>query len=447
MKNIMICLERMEIGGVETSVINQAIEYKKQGIKVIILAKEGIYVEKLKEYGIFFENFEFTLDENIDIQKIEKIKEIINKYKIEEVLINQIPCALSVFPACFELKVPYVAYIHTSVEMIQDNENNVYDWFEKQLDITKYLLPIYFKKAKKVIAISQEAADYAIKRYNIKKENVIVVKNSINLDLYKTNKETNNKEKFLLITRFSDEKMNSIKNAIEVFREYENDNKSLSIVGSGPMQEKVEKLVKDDEKIKLLGSSNDVVPIIDEHDIVLGLDRTILEAISMKKIAVIIGYNKPKQIITNKNIDIEANEGFSGLKLEDLTVKELVKRIKEENIDLEYNYNYVKENLNIKDNIYIENDFSADYKDSDLFEIIEEIQMNKIKYEEEAKNLRENINSKIYEISEIEKELINVKNKNQELKEQNDNIKKELLSLYASKRYKYLNNILKIFGK
>lgn len=38
MKNIMICLEKMGIGGVETSVLNQAIEYKKQGINLIIVA-------------------------------------------------------------------------------------------------------------------------------------------------------------------------------------------------------------------------------------------------------------------------------------------------------------------------------------------------------------------------------------------------------------------------
>ena len=34
MKNIMICLEKMDIGGIETSVLNQALEYKRRGIKV-----------------------------------------------------------------------------------------------------------------------------------------------------------------------------------------------------------------------------------------------------------------------------------------------------------------------------------------------------------------------------------------------------------------------------
>ena len=37
MKNILICLEKLDIGGVETSVITQAKEYKKRGYKVIIL--------------------------------------------------------------------------------------------------------------------------------------------------------------------------------------------------------------------------------------------------------------------------------------------------------------------------------------------------------------------------------------------------------------------------
>ena len=48
MKNIMICLEKMDIGGIETSVLNQALEYKRRGIKPIIVASKGIYVDILK---------------------------------------------------------------------------------------------------------------------------------------------------------------------------------------------------------------------------------------------------------------------------------------------------------------------------------------------------------------------------------------------------------------
>ena len=42
-QTVLICLERLDIGGVETAVINQTIALIKKGINVVILAKEGIY--------------------------------------------------------------------------------------------------------------------------------------------------------------------------------------------------------------------------------------------------------------------------------------------------------------------------------------------------------------------------------------------------------------------
>ena len=38
-KRILICLERLDIGGVETAVITQAREYKRRGYEVILIAK------------------------------------------------------------------------------------------------------------------------------------------------------------------------------------------------------------------------------------------------------------------------------------------------------------------------------------------------------------------------------------------------------------------------
>lgn len=106
MKNILICLERMDIGGVETSVLNQVTEYKRRGIKPIVISKRGIFTEFLTEKEIDYEEVEFPLENNIDINRINKIIEIIDKYNVEQVVINQLPCILSVLPACIIKKFP-----------------------------------------------------------------------------------------------------------------------------------------------------------------------------------------------------------------------------------------------------------------------------------------------------------------------------------------------------
>ena len=115
MKNILICLEKMGIGGVETSVLNQAFEYKKRGFNPIVVAGKGIFSEKLKELNIIQEYIEFPVEDNLNMEKAKLIVKIIEKYNIELVIINQLPCLLSVLPACIIKNIPYIAYVHESL--------------------------------------------------------------------------------------------------------------------------------------------------------------------------------------------------------------------------------------------------------------------------------------------------------------------------------------------
>ena len=51
MKSILIVLEQLNIGGVETYVYNQTKIFIEQGHNVIILAKKGTYYKRLKKLG------------------------------------------------------------------------------------------------------------------------------------------------------------------------------------------------------------------------------------------------------------------------------------------------------------------------------------------------------------------------------------------------------------
>lgn len=449
MKNILICLEKMDIGGVETSVLNQVMEYKKRGIKPIVIAKTGIFTEVLKEKEIDYEEVEFPLENNIDINRINKIIEIIDKYNVEQVVINQLPCILSVLPACIIKNIPYVAYVHTSFQSIKQDENNIYNWYERTYPFFKDLLKIYFENASKIVAISSLAANYVKERYSINEDKFEVLKNSINLNEYNSSNNENKKEKWVLISRLSNEKLQSVKNGIDLFDIYNNANKVLTIVGDGDKREELESYAnnkKSKDKIEFFGASNNVKDIIDANDIVLGLDRVMLEAVAMKKIAVLIGYDKPKQVITMKNIDIEANEGFCGESLESTDIETLAKVIEEENVNVEENYNYVKENLNIEKNIYLDEPIKPDYTKANLkiFEIIQKLQKDKLELEKEIINLK-NIDN-----NEFEKLKQDLDVKVQELKnvqEEKEKIFKELESVYNSKRFKLVNKFAKILKK
>lgn len=48
MKNALVCLEQLGIGGVETFTLTQVNEFNRRGIKCYILSRDGILREKLK---------------------------------------------------------------------------------------------------------------------------------------------------------------------------------------------------------------------------------------------------------------------------------------------------------------------------------------------------------------------------------------------------------------
>ena len=452
MKNILICLEKMDIGGVETSVLNQVIEYKKRGIKPIVISKAGIFTEVLKEKCIDFEEVEFPLENNIDINRVNKIIDIIEKYNVEQVIINQLPCILSVLPACIIKEIPYVSYVHTPLQAIKQDENNMYDWYEKTYPFFKDLLKIYFENASKIIAISNPAAKYVKERYHINEEKFTVLKNSINLDEYKSNNNENKKEKFVLISRLSNEKLQSVKNGIDLFDIYNKPNKTLTIVGAGDKRKELEEYAKtkaSKDRIKFIGAKNNVKDIIDENDIVLGLDRVMLEALAMKKIAVQIGYDNPKQVITMKNIELEANEGFCGESLESTDIETLAKVLENENINVEDNYEFVKDNLSIEKNIYLAEPIKPDYTDAKLkiFKLIQILQKDKTELEKENLDLKNMDNNELKQLEKLKKDLEDNKAELNKIKAEKEEIYKELQSVYNSKRFKLVNNLAKIIKK
>lgn len=60
-KNILICLGKLDIGGVQTVVINQVEKLIELGNKVVVMAKEGAYSQIVEEKGAIVINFDFEL--------------------------------------------------------------------------------------------------------------------------------------------------------------------------------------------------------------------------------------------------------------------------------------------------------------------------------------------------------------------------------------------------
>lgn len=384
----MLCLNQLGIGGVETAVLNQTIQLIKKEYQVVILAKDGIYRPKFEEQGAIFVQTEFVVQNKYDLEKIEEIMKIMEKYQVEQVHIHQFDCINTVVPACLLKNIPYVAYTHTGI-------TGIYDWFENSYPGYDKMFKLYFESAEKIIAITEQAKIESIEKYNISDEKYLVMKNSIDFENFKVeNNEIPNKiEKFLIVSRLSNEKLISLKNSISLFKNYyqRNANARLTIVGEGECQEEIEKEIEEiKDMASMLGQKSNMAEIIAENDAVLALDRCILETVAMKRIAIISGYEEIKGMVIPSKIEEIANSNFSGKGIKGASIEEITEELEKLNENqiktiVEENYQYALENLNASKNLYVMQDIGKKPKISNqnAINMIMELQnlyVNKIEY-------------------------------------------------------------------
>ena len=329
-----------------------------------------------------------------DLQRAKIIENIFEEYQIDQVHVHQFDCIPAIFPACVNKKKPYVAFVHTGIE-------GIYNWFENQYFDYKGMFTIFFQKASKIVCITENAKEENKRKYGISDDKYLVINNSIKFssDIINNDNIPNKIEKFLIISRLGEEKRISIINAIKIFKKYSlrHPEARLTIVGDGSIKNDIIKEKEDiKDKVTFLGTRTDVYKIFLENDIVIGLDRCILEAIVLKRIAIVSGYSDIKGMVTPENIKQFAIENFSGKELQNRTIESIINEIEQLNIDrikqiTEQNYVFAYENLNLDKNIYI---FEGNHEEYTIemkeFFKIENNLIDRMKKLEEERNILSN---------------------------------------------------------
>lgn len=353
MKKALICLEQLGIGGVETFTITQAEEFARRKIKCYVLAREGLLSKNLKKLkNVEFIEFDFKLENKIDKEKVEWMINFVKEKKIDFIYVHQFPCVPYILPVAFQTKIPYVAYLHNIVP-------KTCEWFMEHYDIYRVLFPIYFECASKIIAITDKVKEEHIKLFHLPKEKYMVINNSLDFSKYpnkKINKINKKFNKLMWFGRVSEQKRASIDTAVEFFNYYKekyNSKATLKIVGDGELYEDMSNKYQS-QAITFVGAVSDMIPEIEKSDILLGVDRCMLEAVASKKPAVVCGYKGNVVLITPKNIKDAIEENFTGINLKDdmdelfhYSEQELIKTINQ-------NYEYVSKHLAIADCVYLD---------------------------------------------------------------------------------------------
>lgn len=388
MKKALICLEQLGIGGVETFTITQVEEFTRRKIKCYVLAREGLLSKNLKKLkNIEFIEFDFKLENNINMEKVKWLTNFVKEKKIDFIYVHQFSCVPYILPVVFETNIPYIAYLHNIVP-------KTCEWFMDHYDIYKVLFPIYFECASKIIAITDKVKQEHIELFKLPKEKYLVINNSLDFSKYpdkKVNKISKKFNKLMWFGRISEQKRTSIDTAVEFYnyyREKYNSSATLTIVGDGELFEEMVNKYQD-KNITFKGAVSDMIPEIEKADILLGVDRCMLEAVASKKPAVVCGYKKNVILITPKNIKKAIEENFTGINL-DNDKDELFNYTEKELLEiLDDNYHYVANNLAISSSVYL--DISPLKKESNL----ESVFLGLNYYSEKIKSLEQE-NKELY---------------------------------------------------
>jgi len=357
-KNILIATQTMGIGGCETYIEILCRELKRQNYEVSIVAKDGMLRKNLEAVGVKIHVLDF-FNRTQSVENIKEIEEIIEKDKIDIVFIQPFYPLFEAVIASINKRVPYYIFFH-GVSLkgyfdINDSFENLGKWN------SMYMKNIALKYAKKFVYVSNEVQQFYEENLQLNKNRGILLKNSVEIT---ENYEIPQKiEKFILLSRLDIDKLDSVKVGIEFFVrlcEKSNDAKkfSLDIVGDGKEKHIIKKFIEQykNYNIKLVGPTTNSYDTISKYDALLGMGRTIIEAISLNKLPILITYDKYIGIVEKNILDKIEYANFSGRNMEPKDINTEINKIL--NIDEETlkeitsnNFNYINDNNNINKNI------------------------------------------------------------------------------------------------
>ena len=365
-RNILMCLEHLDIGGIETAVVTLCKGYKRAGHNVYVAAPNGLYLDELERNGIEVYQQEYKIDNDFHLEEKEKLIRFCQEKEINEVYIHQYPCAMYWLRVCMELNIPYVVYGHSIVP-------GAIEWFQREFPSYKISIPILLENASKIVCIAESTKQEIEEAYHLGEDKYIIIPNSLDMEKFLAGNIPEQINVFGIASRLSEEKVASINNAIDLFEKYLQIEKSsrLLIAGDGPQKTQIKDYVKSKNltnKVEFLGSVSDMSEFYRNIDVFMGVDRCVLEAMACKRLTIISSYNETMNIVDEKNIETASNQNFSGLNLEDdNNILERLKNLstKDYKKNVEHNYKYIDKKYNVDNNLYnykLTCNYTKDYK-------------------------------------------------------------------------------------
>lgn len=269
MKKILICAYNLDMGGIETSLVNLLKELSKEkcDISLLLQKKEGNLLKHIPK-NIHIEEYKLSTNKNILFRKIK------NRFKlISFILKNQNK---------YNISICYATYDYPSSIITRKVSENSIIWIHSDYyyvfhsDLKKYMN--FFNKRKinnfkKIVFVSNESKNTFIKNYPELKNKTSVVNNIIDFQsiLKKANKIKikESKKPLVLFVGRLEEESKGLFLLLDIAREMTDFN--FWFVGDGKDKLKYIEYIKTQKikNVKLLGNKNNPYPYMKKADIIM----------------------------------------------------------------------------------------------------------------------------------------------------------------------------------
>ena len=323
--NILVVSENFLDGGLETQ-INSTVQSLKEKVNFFFAFKN--YNEKWN-YKNVYTDFYFSPFCTIYqfCHDVDNLIKIIKENKID--VIHAHPF-YSLFPAVFAAKICGKPVVYTYHGIISYN-------FTSSINDTLLLSMLSDYEIDKIFCVSAEG-NKIFENIILEKDKIVFLPNSINLEKFNPSQTSNNKS-WALISRLDNDKINEIKKLINILDLV--DIKKLHIYGNGSNKKFLEEYIEQKQlnnRVFLKGycdNLNEELP--GKFTGLIGIGRSLMEAISMEYPAILIGYNKIAGVLDSNMYNFIKDKNFTNRDLPDISTEVLKNQIQEV-----YNNNYDK---------------------------------------------------------------------------------------------------------
>ncbi len=309
---ILIATDSMGIGGAETHVFTLINELKKKHA-VTLISSGGVFSKTLEKSGIRCVYAPFDKRDALSILKSKKAL----KEEMDRVAIVHTHTRFTSFLAkSIRGKSSYPKIITTA-----------------HLNFSLFPFGAFAFWGDTTLAVSEDIRTYLEDKYNIKRENIKLTKNSIDTAIYK--KSPLNKKLIIHTSRIDKGRAKTAFLLVSVAEKIlsHNNDWRIMIVGDGNLFTKLSKKAKEKnallgfEGIILTGARSDIPSLLRYASIFIGVSRSAIEGMASGLPTIICGDEGYGGIVENANFDLLSRTNFCARRLPQATEELLLRDI------------------------------------------------------------------------------------------------------------------------